>query len=89
MSNLQVSFPDNVREFVERRVASGSFRDVSAYLQSLVERDSLEEDRARIEALALEGFAEIERGECAEMTSEEWAQIRKEYLERARRRNGA
>lgn len=89
MTPLQVSLPNDLKEFVERKVASGSFHDADEYLRSLVERASVEEARERLEALVLEGIEDIEAGNGVEMTPEDWKQMREEYLERMRSRNGS
>jgi len=89
MTTLEISLPDTLREFVECQVASGGFPDASAYMQSLLEQARLEQERARIEALVLEGIKDIENGNGVEMTPEDWKQMRDEYMARVRSRNGS
>lgn len=89
MTTLQISLPDTWKEFLERQVADGGFTDAGAYVQSLLEQVSIEQDRARINALILEGIKDIESGNGVEMTADDWKQMREEYLARMRSRNGS
>jgi antitoxin ParD1/3/4 len=86
---MQIAVSDSLKDFVESQVAKGGFRDASEYVQSLLEDACLAQERARLEALALEGIADIEKGNAAEMTAEEWKEMREQYLERATKRNGS
>jgi len=56
MASLRISLPEPQREYIEELVARGEYRDPSEYVQVLVDRDWLERERERIDALLIEGL---------------------------------
>jgi antitoxin ParD1/3/4 len=90
MTTLEISLPEPLKAFIDQQVAAGPYRDASEYLQTLL-RDACEaaQRRAEIDAELLKGMEALERGECSEMTAQDWQRLRTEYLERARKRNAS
>jgi antitoxin ParD1/3/4 len=53
MSTMNVSLPDEMRDFVERQVRAGSFSTSSEYIRALIRRD---EARTQLRVLLHEGL---------------------------------
>ena len=75
MSKVQVSLPEPLRQFIDGLVAEGAFKDPSEYLRTLVDRDRQAREKARIEALLIEG---LDSGPSTPMTAEDWNEIERE-----------
>ena len=58
---MNVSLPDEMRDFVERQVREGAFSTSSEYIRGLIRRD---EARVRLHDLLREGLASPEVGEA-------------------------
>jgi antitoxin ParD1/3/4 len=54
MSTMNVSLPPELRAFVERRVAEGSYGTSSEYVRELIRRDKA---RLHVRSLILEGMS--------------------------------
>ena len=61
MGTMNISLPDTLREFVDQRVAQGSYGTSSEYLRDLIRRD---QDRLRLRGLLLEGADSPASGEA-------------------------
>ena len=68
MTDLHISFPDPMREYIDDQVASGRYNTVSEYLQALVREDQKRKAQERLEALLLEG---LESGSATVMTDDD------------------
>ena len=84
MSTVDVTLPDDLKQFVEGRVASHGYRDASEYLCALIEADRLRNVREELVA----SLVSAARGPSGEMTRQDWDEIRREGLEQIRRRQG-
>jgi antitoxin ParD1/3/4 len=64
MSTMNVSLPDEMRDFVERQVREGSFSTSSEYIRALIRRD---EATTRLRELLHEGIEspEVASGDSA------------------------
>jgi antitoxin ParD1/3/4 len=60
MSTMNVSLPDEMRDFVERQVREGSFSTSSEYIRALIRRD---EARSQLRVLLHEGLESPVTGE--------------------------
>jgi antitoxin ParD1/3/4 len=56
MSSVNISLPDNLRAFVERRTEEQGYRTVSDYFRDLVLNDQKRQGEAKLETLLLEGL---------------------------------
>ena len=82
---INISMPDSLGEFVDRRLKEDGFGNVSEYFRYLVrEERRLIEDRS-LEAKLLEGMAS---GPPVEATDAWWAARRKKRSAKARIRRG-
>jgi antitoxin ParD1/3/4 len=67
MSSVNISLPDSLRLFVERRIEEQGYETISDYLRELILRDQKRESEAKLEGLLLEG---LNSGDPIEVTSE-------------------
>ena len=67
MSSVNISLPDSLRAFVERRTEEQGYGTVSDYFRDLVLKDQKRQGEARLEKLLLEG---LNSGEPIEVTPE-------------------
>ena len=92
IETLHISLPDNLKRYVEQRVADGGYGNTSEYIRDLIRQDREERRRQaqrHLEALLLEGVESLERGETVEVTPEFWAEFRRDARDRlARARKG-
>jgi Arc/MetJ-type ribon-helix-helix transcriptional regulator len=65
MNTLTIEITDDMKEFVDRRVAAGDFKDTSAVVQALFNVAILAERRTELDQKLLDAEGEIARGECA------------------------
>ena len=67
MSSVNISLPDSLRAFVERRTEEQGYGTVSDYFRDLILKDQKRQGEARLEKLLLEG---LNSGEPIEVTPE-------------------
>lgn len=77
MQTMNISLPDQLKEFVEGQVDSGRYSSVSEYVRDLIRDDEKRKAQEKLEALLVEG---IQSGEATEMTRQDWSDIRMEAL---------
>jgi antitoxin ParD1/3/4 len=88
MATMNISLPDQMKEFVESQAQKEGFGTVSEYLRSIIREVQKREAKQALEAKLKEG---LESGPAAPLSSEEWDAIEREGLELAasRRRRQA
>ena len=74
---MNISLPDQLKEFVEEQVGSGRYSSVSEYVRNLIRDDERRKAQEKLESLLLEG---IQSGDPTEMTSQDWKEIRREAV---------
>ena len=77
MQTMNISLPDQLKEFVDEQVGSGRYSSVSEYVRDLIRDDERRKAQERLESMLMEG---IQSGERTEMTREEWSDIRREAV---------
>jgi antitoxin ParD1/3/4 len=77
MQTMNISLPDQLKDFVDNQVESGRYSSVSEYVRDLIRIDEKRKAQEKLEALLLEG---IQSSEPTEMTRQDWDNIRKEAL---------
>ena len=77
MQTMNVSLPDQLKEFVDDQVSSGRYSSVSEYVRELIRDDEKRKAQQKLEALLVEG---IQSSEPAGMTRLDWDDIRREAL---------
>ena len=89
MVTLHVNLPEPMKEFVEREVGSGRFRDASAYVQLLIAEAMeisaggfSEVEKERIDKLLLDSLDSFDRGEHVPVRPNEFADLAKCMVDR-------
>lgn len=77
MQTMNISLPDQLKEFVDDQVGSGRYSSVSEYVRELIRDDEKRKAHEKLETMLMEG---IQSGEPTEMTRQDWADIRQEAL---------
>jgi len=70
---MNVSLPEALREYVEERVAEGSFANASDYVRALIREDRQKQAQASLEAKLLEG---LKSGPAIEATDAYWEDLK-------------
>lgn len=79
LTSMNISLPNTLRTYVQHRVDTGGFGNVSEYIRDLIRRDRDARVQDALEAAIREG---LESGESVELNEKEWASIRNEIRER-------
>ncbi len=74
---MNISLPDQLKEFADKQVGSGRYISVSEYVRDLIRDDEKRKAHDKLEALLMEG---IQSSEPTEMTRRDWDDIRREAL---------
>lgn len=77
MQTMNISLPDQLKDFVDDQVGSGRYSSVSEYVRDLIRDDERRKAQEKLEALLIEG---IESGEATKMTRQDWSDIRAEAI---------
>ena len=88
MANLNINIPDSMKEFVDREIGSGRFKDASTYVQLLI-AEAMEseaigfsaEETERIDRLLLESMASFDRGDAVPVRPGEFEDLAKRMVE--------
>ncbi len=83
MQTMNISLPDQLKEFVDNQVDSGRYSSVSEYVRDLIRDDEKRKTQDKLEALLMEG---IHSSGPTEMTRQDWDDIRREALKQFRAR---
>jgi antitoxin ParD1/3/4 len=83
MQTMNISLPDQLKEFVDGQIGGGRYSSVSEYVRDLIREDEKRKAQERLEALLLEG---LRSGEPTKMTRQDWDEIRQEALKRVEAR---
>jgi len=77
MQTMNISLPDQLKEFVDNQVGSGRYSSVSEYVRDLIRDDEKRKAQEKLEALLMES---IQSSEPTGMTRQDWDDIRREAL---------
>ncbi|HEY3739435.1 MAG TPA: type II toxin-antitoxin system ParD family antitoxin [Bryobacteraceae bacterium] len=77
MQSMNISLPDQLKEFVDDQVGSGRYSSVSEYVRDLIRDDEKRKAQEKLEALLMEG---IQSGGAIAMTRQDWKDIRTEAV---------
>ncbi len=88
MATLNINIPEPMKEFVDREINSGRFKDASTFMQLLI-ADALENqetgfseaERERIDQMLLESMKSFERGEAVPVEPGEFEKLAKRMVE--------
>jgi antitoxin ParD1/3/4 len=82
MTNINVSLPEPMREWVEAQIKAGRYGNLSEYVRDLIRRDQKREAEERLEALLLKGLDSLDAGKGIEITPEFWEKKRQDLMRR-------
>jgi antitoxin ParD1/3/4 len=82
LPTMNISLPENLKDFVESRVQSGDYSSVSEFMRELVRREQKEQLRDQLEQKLLDG---LNSGESIESTPAMWRDLHQEVRAIARR----
>jgi antitoxin ParD1/3/4 len=74
---MNISLPDQLKDFVDEQVGSGRYSSVSEYVRELIRDDERRKAHEKLEAMLMEG---LESGNATDMTPADWADIRREAV---------
>ena len=77
MQTMNISLPDQLKDFVDEQVGSGRYSSVSEYVRDLIRDDEKRKAQEKLEALLMEG---IQSGKPTGMTRQDWEDIRRQAL---------
>ena len=77
MQTMNISLPDQLKEFIDEQVGSGRYSSVSEYVRELVRNDERRKAQERLEEMLMQG---IQSGEPTEMTRQDWDDVRREAV---------
>jgi antitoxin ParD1/3/4 len=80
MPTMNVSLPENLKDFVESQVRSGDYSSVSEFMRKLVRREQKEHEREQLELRILEGLSS---GDVVEASPEIWSQLLQRLRDRS------
>jgi Arc/MetJ-type ribon-helix-helix transcriptional regulator len=88
MATLTINVPDTMKEFMDREINSGRFKDASMFVQILIaeaiENQDVgfsEAEKERIDQLLLESLASYERSEAVPVQRGEFEELAKQMVE--------
>jgi antitoxin ParD1/3/4 len=79
MATMNISLPEELREFVETRVAEASYSTVSDYMRELIRQDQLRVAERRLANLLADGLAS---GDSMPVDADYWQRKHKQTLKR-------
>ncbi len=79
MVAVNISLPDQLKQYVDTRLNEGGYNDTSAFIHDLISADQKRRAQERLEMLLQEG---LDSGEPIELTDETVQQMRRELIER-------
>ncbi|MFN7918855.1 MAG: type II toxin-antitoxin system ParD family antitoxin [Bryobacteraceae bacterium] len=85
LSSLNISLPQNMKDYVEHQVETSGFSTPSEYIRALIREDQKRQAEEQLEAMLLEG---LNSGEAIEITPEYWERKRQRLIERHRQKTG-
>jgi antitoxin ParD1/3/4 len=77
MQTMNISLPDQLKDFVDEQIGSGRYSSVSEYVRDLIRDDERRKAQEKLEALLMEG---IQSGKPTGMTRQDWEDIRRQAL---------
>lgn len=75
MQTMNISLPDQLKDFVDGQISSGRYSSVSEYVRELIRQDERRKAQNELEALLTEG---LKSGPSSPMTPQDWEDIRTE-----------
>ena len=77
MMTMNISLPEEMKTFIEARMAQEGFASASEYLLALIREEQRRRAKQELEAKLLEGL----HGPAVVMTREDWESLRRDAIE--------
>jgi antitoxin ParD1/3/4 len=78
MTTMNISLPEEMKAFIEARMAREGYASASEYLRTLVREAQKRNARQELEAKLLEGL----QSPVSDLTAEDWESMRREAVAR-------
>ena len=78
MTTLNISLPDQMKEFVDEEMGEGGYRDPSDYFHALLREQQRRKAEEKLESMLMEGLAT----QSSELNEKDWKQVRAELENR-------
>lgn len=78
ITSMNISLPTPLKDFVKERVEEEHYSNPSDYVRVLIREDQKRRDEKKLEDMLLEGV----RSGSRELTSKNWAELKKDILAR-------
>ncbi len=78
MAIVNISLPDQMKQYIEARISEGGYNTTSEYFRDLVREDQKKQTEQRLEALLLRGM----ESPASEWTQEDVDHVKKAVRER-------
>jgi antitoxin ParD1/3/4 len=72
MTNLNISLPENIIDYVDQRVIQSGYGSVDEYFLALIQHEQQYRAQEQLDSLLLAGLESLERGDGIEATDEWW-----------------
>ena len=72
-ASMNISLPEQMREWVEERVMAEGYGTASEYIRALIRQDQSREAQEELDRKLMDA---VDSGEAVEMTSKDWDHIR-------------
>jgi antitoxin ParD1/3/4 len=82
MQTMNISLPEQLKQFVDAQIASGRYSSVSEYVRELIREDERRKAQDRLETLLLEGL----EGDEIPLTADDLEAIRAEAVAQVKAR---
>lgn len=76
---VNISLPEQIKQYVDDRLNEGGYRDTSEFVYDLIREDQKRRAQERLETLLQEG---LDSGEAVELTEASVQHMRAELIER-------
>jgi antitoxin ParD1/3/4 len=76
MTSLNISLPENIKNYVEQRSIQSGYGSVDEYFLALIQHEQQHRAQEQLDSLLLEGLESLEHGDGIEATDEWWEQER-------------
>lgn len=86
MVTMNISLPDTMKTFIDRRIAEAGYNTASEYVHDLVRLDQERLDQKKLEAVLVE---RLEGDDWEEMSPNDWSSMREELQTRLSKKGQA
>lgn len=78
MTNLQISLPESLQQFIDQQVRDGSYNNTDEYIYHLILEDQKRNAKQQLEEMLIAG---LDSGDPIEITDDWWENKRAELIQ--------